>query len=104
MRGSENNLLANRKVPDLQYVTLNNGLQMLILGFGVFQIPDPAECKAQRCRCHRRRVSPDSPITASRRQNEFVFVSKTSNEPPRRHSQAQEGDAAPDFAVDYQEN
>lgn len=26
-------------------VTLNNGLTMPILGFGVFQIPDPAECE-----------------------------------------------------------
>ncbi|NTJ66485.1 aldo/keto reductase [Agrobacterium rhizogenes] len=26
-------------------VTLNNGLQMPILGFGVFQVPDPAECE-----------------------------------------------------------
>jgi 2,5-diketo-D-gluconate reductase A len=28
----------------MQYVTLNNGLQMPILGYGVFQIPDPREC------------------------------------------------------------
>jgi len=26
-------------------VTLNNGIQMPILGFGVFQVPDPAECE-----------------------------------------------------------
>lgn len=26
-------------------VTLNNGLKMPILGFGVFQVPDPAECE-----------------------------------------------------------
>lgn len=26
-------------------VTLNNGVQMPLLGFGVFQIPDPAECE-----------------------------------------------------------
>lgn len=26
-------------------VTLNNGVAMPILGFGVFQVPDPAECK-----------------------------------------------------------
>lgn len=26
-------------------VTLNNGVQMPILGFGVFQVPDPAECQ-----------------------------------------------------------
>jgi 2,5-diketo-D-gluconate reductase A len=29
----------------MQYVTLNNGLKMPILGFGVFQIPDPSECE-----------------------------------------------------------
>jgi len=32
---------------DKNYVTLNNGLKMPLLGFGVFQIPDPAEC--ERC-------------------------------------------------------
>lgn len=29
----------------MQHVTLNNGLQMPILGFGVFQIPDPKDCE-----------------------------------------------------------
>jgi 2,5-diketo-D-gluconate reductase A len=29
----------------MQYVTLNNGLRMPILGFGVFQIPEPAACE-----------------------------------------------------------
>lgn len=29
----------------MNYVTLNNGLKMPVLGFGVFQIPDPAECE-----------------------------------------------------------
>ncbi|RYF78290.1 MAG: aldo/keto reductase [Cytophagaceae bacterium] len=29
----------------MQQVTLNNGIQMPILGFGVFQVPDPAECE-----------------------------------------------------------
>jgi 2,5-diketo-D-gluconate reductase A len=29
----------------MEHVTLNNGLAMPILGFGVFQIPDPAECE-----------------------------------------------------------
>ena len=29
----------------MQHVTLNNGILMPILGFGVFQIPDPAECE-----------------------------------------------------------
>ncbi|MFS2007250.1 aldo/keto reductase [Duganella sp. CT11-25] len=31
----------------MQHVTLNNGITMPILGFGVFQIPDPQEC--ERC-------------------------------------------------------
>jgi 2,5-diketo-D-gluconate reductase A len=29
----------------MQYVTLNNDVQMPALGFGVFQVPDPAECE-----------------------------------------------------------
>jgi 2,5-diketo-D-gluconate reductase A len=29
----------------MDHVTLNNGLKMPILGFGVFQIPDPADCE-----------------------------------------------------------
>lgn len=29
----------------MQKVTLNNGVEMPILGFGVYQIPDPAECE-----------------------------------------------------------
>jgi diketogulonate reductase-like aldo/keto reductase len=29
----------------MDYVTLNNGIQMPILGFGVFQISDPEECE-----------------------------------------------------------
>jgi 2,5-diketo-D-gluconate reductase A len=29
----------------MDYVTLNNGVRMPIAGFGVFQIPDPAECE-----------------------------------------------------------
>ena len=29
----------------MQKITLNNGIQMPILGFGVFQIPDAAECE-----------------------------------------------------------
>lgn len=29
----------------MQYVTLNNGVEMPQLGFGVFQVPDPAECE-----------------------------------------------------------
>jgi diketogulonate reductase-like aldo/keto reductase len=30
-------------------VTLNNGVEMPILGFGVFQLPDPAECERSVC-------------------------------------------------------
>lgn len=29
----------------MQYVTLNNGLPMPMLGYGVFQVPDPKECE-----------------------------------------------------------
>lgn len=29
----------------MQYTTLNNGVQMPLLGFGVYQIPDPQECE-----------------------------------------------------------
>lgn len=29
----------------MDYVTLNNDVRMPILGFGVFQVPDPAECE-----------------------------------------------------------
>lgn len=31
----------------MEYVTLNNGVKMPILGYGVYQIPDAAEC--ERC-------------------------------------------------------
>ncbi len=29
----------------MEYVTLNNGIKMPLEGFGVFQVPDPAQCK-----------------------------------------------------------
>lgn len=29
----------------MKAVTLNNGIEMPILGFGVFQVPDAAECE-----------------------------------------------------------
>ena len=29
----------------MQNVKLNNGVEMPILGFGVFQVPDPSECE-----------------------------------------------------------
>ena len=29
----------------MQFVTLNNGVSMPMEGFGVFQIPDPAQCE-----------------------------------------------------------
>jgi diketogulonate reductase-like aldo/keto reductase len=32
-------------------VTLNNGVEMPSLGFGVFQVPDPAECVPGVIRC-----------------------------------------------------
>src|SRR6478735_5985967 len=32
-------------MPAISSVTLNNGVEMPILGFGVFQIPDAAECE-----------------------------------------------------------
>lgn len=35
-------MMSNTVVPT---VTLNNGVEMPILGFGVFQVPDPAECE-----------------------------------------------------------
>ena len=29
----------------MEYITLNNGIEMPLLGFGVFQVPDPAQCE-----------------------------------------------------------
>lgn len=29
----------------MEYIKLNNGIEMPVLGFGVFQIPDPAQCE-----------------------------------------------------------
>ena len=29
----------------MEYVTLSNGLKMPLLGFGVYQVPDLAECE-----------------------------------------------------------
>ena len=29
----------------MEFVTLNNGVQMPLEGFGVFQVPDPAQCE-----------------------------------------------------------
>jgi 2,5-diketo-D-gluconate reductase A len=39
--------VTNRKLKEINMhqVTLNNGVQMPIVGFGVFQIPDPEECE-----------------------------------------------------------
>lgn len=37
-------LCYKRKQP-MQHVVLNNGVEMPILGFGVYQVPDPAECE-----------------------------------------------------------
>ena len=33
------------EVKIMEYVTLNNGIKMPLEGFGVFQVPDPAQCK-----------------------------------------------------------
>jgi len=33
------------KIPSVPMVTLNNGVEMPILGFGVFQVPDLEECE-----------------------------------------------------------
>lgn len=35
----------------MEYVTLNNGVKMPQLGFGVFQIKDPAGSKSGRGKC-----------------------------------------------------
>ena len=34
-----------REVYQMEYTTLNNGLQMPLEGFGVFQVRDKEECK-----------------------------------------------------------
>lgn len=34
-----------RQVHTKEYVTLNNGVKMPMEGFGVFQVPDPAQCE-----------------------------------------------------------
>lgn len=39
---NENSLAEYLTTPN---VTLNNGVKMPILGFGVFQVPDPKECE-----------------------------------------------------------
>ena len=40
-------LLPNKQQEDfiLEYITLNNGVKMPPEGFGVFQVPDPAQCE-----------------------------------------------------------
>ena len=30
---------------NMEFVTLNNGVKMPLEGFGVFQVPDPAQCE-----------------------------------------------------------
>lgn len=37
--------MTSKTTSPIPAVTLNNGVQMPILGFGVFQVPDPAECQ-----------------------------------------------------------
>lgn len=43
----------------MDYVTLNNGVEMPALGFGVFQVTDLAECETSRRWRPRRRLPPD---------------------------------------------
>src|SRR4029077_20227117 len=45
MRPGKSEELCNDKDGTMQKVTLNNGLEMPILGFGVFQVTDLAECE-----------------------------------------------------------
>ncbi|MFB5267777.1 aldo/keto reductase [Paenibacillus enshidis] len=52
----------------MEFVTLNNGVKMPILGFGVYQIQDPAEC--ERCVLDAIRVGYRSIDTAQVYQNE----------------------------------
>ena len=52
----------------MEYVTLNNGVKMPILGFGVFQIPDGKEC--ERCVCDAIDVGYRSIDTAQSYRNE----------------------------------
>ncbi len=35
----------NKEEMIMEYVTLNNGIKMPLEGFGVFQVPDPAQCE-----------------------------------------------------------
>ena len=43
----------------MQTVKLNNGVEMPILGFGVFQITDADRMRTERLRSHPDRISPD---------------------------------------------
>ena len=52
----------------MEFVTLNNGVKMPVLGFGVFQIPDHAEC--ERCVLDAIKVGYRSIDTAQSYQNE----------------------------------
>ncbi len=43
----------------MQKIVLNNGAEMPILGFGVFQVTDPEECERGVYRSHKHRLSSD---------------------------------------------
>jgi 2,5-diketo-D-gluconate reductase A len=45
LRSANSKSFAETKGKNMQYVKLNNGLEMPILGFGVFQVKDLAECE-----------------------------------------------------------
>lgn len=37
-------IITERKI-NMEFITLNNGVKMPLEGFGVFQVPDPAQCE-----------------------------------------------------------
>ena len=43
----------------MEYAVLNNGIKMPMEGFGVFQVPDPAQCEQAVLDAHRKRLPPD---------------------------------------------
>ena len=43
----------------MKTVTLNNGVEMPLLGFGVFQMPDAEECERSVAEAIRSRLSAD---------------------------------------------
>ena len=52
-------LTTETKEEMMQTVKLNNGVEMPMLGFGVFQIADAEECERSVCERHPDRLPPD---------------------------------------------